>query len=155
MLPVASGFLFDALDRAGAPVDTLRDHAADDAAGPDQFIGREEPPCFIALHDAARDKFASNGGVVQPLASETARQPKTALDFANLRHAMDSAAECSAPKKRNANSPEARKRSPDVISKRAGDEAWISLPGAHAYRPLQAITADDAILLCGVIGIVY
>jgi len=155
MLPVASGFLFDALDRAGAPVDTLRDHAADDAAGPDQFIGREEPPCFIALHDAARDKLASNGGVIQPLASETARQPKTALDFANLRHAMDSAAECSAPKIRNANSPEARKRSPDVISKRAGDEAWIRLPSAHASRPLQAIAADDAIMIVGAIGIAY
>src|SRR5262245_24341751 len=102
MLPIPRNFLFDALNRAGAPVDTLRDHAADHAAGPDQFIGCEQPPCFIALHDAARDKLTGNGGVIQPLASKAARQPKTAFDFANLRHAMDGSAECSAPKMRNA-----------------------------------------------------
>src|SRR5262245_4490541 len=109
MVPISGNFLFDALDRPGAPVDTLCDHTADHAAGPDQFIGREQSPGFIALHDAARDELAGNGGVIQPLASKTARQPKTAFDFANLRHAMDSAAECSVPKMRNANGAEARK----------------------------------------------
>src|SRR5262245_5793406 len=155
MLPIPRNFLFDAFDRAGAPVDTLRDHAADYTAGPDQFIRREQPPCFIAIDDPARDEFAGDRGVTQPLASKTARQPKAALDFADLRHAMDSAAECSAPKMRNADSPEARKGSPDVIRKRARDQAWVRLPRAHASRPLQTVAADDAIVIVGAICIAY
>src|SRR5262245_38693395 len=155
MLPIPGNFLFDALDRAGAPVDTLRDHAADHAAGPNQFIGREQSPCFIALHDATRDELAGHRGVIQPLASKTARQPKAAFDFANLRHAMDSAAERSAPKMRNANGPKARKRSPDIIGKRAGDQARVRFPSAHASRPLQAIATYDAIMIVGAIGIAY
>src|SRR4029453_19319926 len=155
MLPITGSFLFDAFHRAGAPVDTLRDHAADYAAGPDQFIGRKQPPCFIALDDRAPGELAGNRGVTQPLASKTARQPKAALDFADLRHAMDSAAECSAPKMRNADGPEARKGSSDVIRKRAREQAWGRLPSAHASRPLQTVAADDAIVIVGAICIAY
>src|SRR5262245_7543050 len=155
MLPITGNFLFDAFHRAGAPVDTLRDHAADYAAGPDQFIGREQPPCFIALNDPARDELAGDRGVTQPLTSKPARQPEAGLDLADLRHAMDSAAECSAPKMCNANGPKDRKGSPDVIRKRALDQAWGRLPSAHASRPLQTVAADDAIVIVGAICIAY
>src|SRR5262245_1812931 len=75
MLPIPINFLLDAFHRAGPPVNALRNYATDHSAGPNQFIGREQSPCFIALDDAARDELAGNRGIIQPVASETARQP--------------------------------------------------------------------------------
>ena len=55
-------------------------------AGPDQLVGREQPPAVVAVEDRARDHLARHRGGVQPVAAERARQPIAGRELADLRH---------------------------------------------------------------------
>src|SRR5262249_39935530 len=105
-LAIPSYFLFEALDGPDAPTNTLRHHPADHTASPNQLIGCEETPGLIAFDNTTRDELARNRRVVKPMASETTRQPQSAFNFANLRHAMDGAAERSVPQMCDAHLPQ-------------------------------------------------
>src|SRR6266550_3020528 len=55
---IAGDFLFDALRRSCAPVNSLRHHPPEHTPGPYQLVGREHAPCLIAIDDAARNEVA-------------------------------------------------------------------------------------------------
>ena len=94
---VAGKFFFKTVDWLSAPVNSLGDDTAKQTAGPDQFIGCEQPPGLIGVDNAARDEVACHCTGVEAVATETARQPYAAFDFTDLRHAMDRSPEGSVP----------------------------------------------------------
>src|SRR5262249_19412701 len=124
-------------------------------ASPNKLIGCEETPALIAFDNTTRDELARNCRVVKPMPSETTRQPQSAFNFANLRHAMDGAAERSVPEMCDAHLPQPGKRLPNVIRQRATDQARTGVACPYASRPLKAITSDDTVVIVGAIGIAY
>src|SRR6185437_5219289 len=152
-LAIARKSLLDPLDRPAAPIDALRECAAEHTASPYQFVGRKQPPGLIRLDDAARDQFATHRRRVEPVPAEAARHPQPALDLADLRHAVDGAAERAAPQMRDLDVAEIGKIAPNVGDEPAAYPAWVGLPGPHAAGPLQPVTADDAVMIVGAVGV--
>ena len=149
LLAIARQALPDPVDRPRAPINALRQRPAEHAAGPDQFVGRKQPPGRIGLDDAARNQFAAHRRGVEPVSAEAARHPQAALDLADLRHAMDGATERAAPQMRDLDFSEVGKIAPDIGDQPARDPARIGLPGAHAPGPLQSFSAVLRRRRCG------
>src|SRR6185369_8874471 len=151
--PVAGELLPGAVERPCAPVHPLRHGAAEPSPGPDQFVGRELPPGLVVLDDATRYQVAAERRGVEPMAAEAARHPDAALGLADLRHAMYRAAERAAPQMRDLHIAERGKIALDVGDQPACEAARLRRPGAHAPGPLQAIAADDAVVIVGAVGV--
>ena len=108
---------------------------------------------MIALDNATRNEFARNRRVVKAMPAKAACQPHTALNFANLRHAMDRTAKRPTPHMRDADFPEARKCPPNVISQPRRNQARVGIPRPHTPRPLQAIAANNTVMIISTVGV--
>src|SRR5712691_12067235 len=68
--------------------DEMSGHPAGHPARPYQFERREQPPALVAPQNAARNQLPGHRRRVQTLTAEAARDPQTATQLADLRHAV-------------------------------------------------------------------
>src|SRR5215831_8901840 len=134
------------------PCDRAYHRATDLTARPNEFKRQKAPPRIIPFHDGARDEVARHRGGIEPAPAECAGEPDAGLEFPNLRHAVDRKSHPGRPEILELHRGELRIRR----AERAFEPSLYPLR-TRPYRgnagPQQAVTADDAVMMIGVMRI--
>ncbi len=140
--------LVEAVADLHRPIDDLRRPAPPSAARPHQPVRNEQAPAVVALADGGGDELGSDGGGIEPVPAEGARDPHPRAQQADLRHAVDRIAHDPRPGIFDRHALELRIDARHVARHHALQSARRFGPGGDASAPHEPV-ADDAVIISG------